>query len=146
MYNNPFFFYILNSFSKQLSYWIILILPSDLSTLVIKDGIKHSVIDNNRHNNQDICPNFGHPILPSSFQVYALCRCCTLVCYENNKLAIRKLKQFKTGSPFTIIAKLFLTCKNIYFVNDEVRAGCLKLEHTTLRIPQKKFFSQWPGH
>ena len=32
----------------------------------------------------------------------------------------------------TIIAKLFFTCENLYFVNEEVSAGCPKLGHTTL--------------
>ena len=36
----------------------------------------------------------------------------------------------KSGSPFTMVAKLFFTCKNLYFVNDEVRAVCPKLGHT----------------
>ena len=28
-----------------------------------------------------------------------------------------------------------LTCKNVYFVNDEVRVGCPRLGHTTLPYP-----------
>ena len=41
---------------------------------------------------------------------------------------------FKTDSSFPIVAKLFFTCKNSYFVNDEERAGYSKLGHTTVKI------------
>ena len=42
------------------------------------------------------------------------------------------LKQFLNCQPFTFVANLFFTCKNLYFVNDEDRTGCPKLGHTTL--------------
>ena len=29
-----------------------------------------------RYAYREVCPNFGHPALTSSFQVYALSRCC----------------------------------------------------------------------
>ena len=32
-------------------------------------------------------------------------------------------KNHVAGSPFNIVAKLFFTCKNLYFVNDEVWGG-----------------------
>ena len=38
-------------------------------------------------------------------------------------ITIRKLKQFQNWQvTFTIVAKLFFTCKYLYFVNDKVRA------------------------
>ena len=53
-------------------------------------------------------------------------------CYENEKSLFERRNDFKTDSPFTIIAKLFFTRKSSYFVYDKVRAGCLKLGHTIL--------------
>ena len=55
-------------------------------------------------------------------------------CYENNKSPFESWNNFKTDSPFTIVAKLFFTCKNLYFVNDKVRAGCPKLGHTIIHL------------
>ena len=43
-----------------------------------------------------------------------------------------KFNNFKTDSTFTIVAKLFFICKNLYFANDEVRVGYPKLGHTAL--------------
>ena len=40
-------------------------------------------------------------------------------------------QNLKTVSPFTIVAKLFFTCKKFNFVNDEVAVGRPKLGHTT---------------
>ena len=48
-------------------------------------------------------------------------------CYVN-----KKNHHSKADSLFTIVTKIFLTYKNLYFVNDEVRTGCLKLGHTSL--------------
>ena len=54
---------------------------------------------------------------------------------------------FNNDSPFTVVAKLFFTRKNSYFVNVEVMAGCPNLGHTTLNgsyfhlgKPQKSYF------
>ena len=55
-------------------------------------------------------------------------------CHENNKSLFESINNFKTGSPFIIVAKLFFTLKNLNFVNDEVRAGFPKLGHSTLLI------------
>ena len=70
-------------------------------------------------------------------------------CYDNNESPLESSNNSKTDSPFTIVEKLFLTFKNIYFVNDKVRAGCPKLEHTTLVNDSKsinKFYGQLPRH
>ena len=55
-----------------------------------------------------------------------------------------------TYSPFTIVAKLFFTCKNVLFVNEEVRAGSmsvprwldpLKTTYSPFTIVAKLFFT-----
>ena len=48
--------------------------------------------------------------------------------------AVAILRKKETDSPFTSVAKLFFTCKNLYFVNDEVWAGCPKLRHATSKV------------
>ena len=53
-------------------------------------------------------------------------------CYENYKSPFEIWNHFKSESSSTNAAKLFFACKNSYFVNDDVRAGCPKLGHTTL--------------
>ena len=65
-------------------------------------------------------------------KLHNICRCCRHATKIINHQAIRKLNNFKTDSPLTIVAKLFFTSKNLYFVNYEVRAGCPKLGHITL--------------
>ena len=62
------------------------------------------------------------------------------VCYENNKSPFESGFKFESNSPFTIIAKLCFTSNKLYFVNDEVRAGCPKLGHTILFLNYKKLF------
>ena len=44
-----------------------------------------------------------------------------------------KAEKFQSCS-FTIVAKLFFSCKKIYFVNDEVWAGCPKLGKGVRRV------------
>ena len=52
--------------------------------------------------------------------------------YENNKSSFERAETIsKLNTPLTIVAKLFFTCQNLYFVNDKVRVGCPKLGHTT---------------
>ena len=51
---------------------------------------------------------------------------------RKHKSPLERLNNFKTDSPVTTVAKLFLTCNILYFVNDEVRAECPKLVHPTL--------------
>ena len=64
-----------------------------------------------------MCPNFD-----------------TLLYYENNISPFERWNNFKTDSPFTIGAKVFFTCKNLYFVNDEVKAGCPKLGRKPIKL------------
>ena len=45
---------------------------------------------------------------------------------------INLILKAETDSPFTVVANLFSTLKNLYFENDEVRAGCPKLGNTSL--------------
>ena len=65
------------------------------------------------------------------------------------KIKNRHLKA-ETISKQTIVAKLFFTCKNLYFEKDEIKAGCPKLEHTPLTSPgfvydeQEMMFSTSP--
>ena len=51
--------------------------------------------------------------------------------YTNNKSHFKSCKNVKTDSSFTIVSKLFFSCKNFYFVNNEVTVGCPKLGETT---------------
>ena len=84
-----------------------------------------------------MCPNFGHPVLTTSFQVYALCNCRQQACYENNKSSSKA----ETVSKLTVQSQLLQ--KKIHLQNlinnDEVWAGCPKLGHTTLSAHKFKF-------
>ena len=53
-------------------------------------------------------------------------------CYE----IMHKNQKAETYSPFTIVEKIFFTCKKINYKNDEVRVGCPKLGHTILHNAQ----------
>ena len=46
--------------------------------------------------------------------------------YENDKSPFKSWDNFKTDSSFTIVAKLFSTYENSYFVKNEVREECPK--------------------
>ena len=50
------------------------------------------------------------------------------------KSPFKSWNNFKTDSPFTIVENFFFICKNLYFSNDEVRAGCPKLNETPYSI------------
>ena len=79
-----------------------------------------------------VCSNFGHPALTSSFQVYALCICCR----HTTKITNHDSKAetiLKLTVDSQLLPNYFFRLQKSIFVNDEVRAGCLKLGHTTLR-------------
>ena len=79
-----------------------------------------------------VCPNFGHSTLTSSFNDFALCRCC--MGYAAKIINIHS--KAETNSNQTVYSQslqnYFSPVKMLNFVNDDVRAGCLKLGHTTL--------------
>ena len=78
-----------------------------------------------------VCPYFDESTPCPNFVILGLSTLqILLACCENNKLPFKSRKNFKTDIPFTIVT--IWTCKNLYFVNDEVRAGCPKLGNTTL--------------
>ena len=68
-----------------------------------------------------VCPNFGYPVLTSSFQFYALCRCRMLRKKLNHH---SKAEKITTDSLFTIVVKLFFPCKNYDF---NLTGRCLNL-------------------
>ena len=47
-------------------------------------------------------------------------------------IAIQRMKQFQSWQSIHRFCKAIFHLQNLYFVNDEVRAGCPKLGHTTL--------------
>ena len=62
-------------------------------------------------------PNFGHPAITSSFQLYALCRCCR----HDTKISNHHSKaETISDSSFTIVAKLF---SNIIYILKMTKLG-----------------------
>ena len=80
-----------------------------------------------------VCSNFGHPALTSSFKVYALCKChrhATKIIHHHSKAQTN----WKLTVHLQLLQNYASPAKNLNYVNDEVRAGCLKLGHTTLAL------------
>ena len=85
----------------------------------------------------EVCSNF---VILGLRTLYVLLAWATKIINRHSKAeTISKL-----NGPFTIGAKLSFTCKNVYFMNDEVRAGFSNLGHTTLVIFILSIFSEPP--
>ena len=81
---------------------------------------------------------FNFPILPF-LAIHCL---LTRLQYIWIYLSRGTISQDTSDSPFADVAKLFFTCKNLYFVNDKVRAGCPMLG-LTIHID---IITLWSGH
>ena len=103
-----------------------LVLGTGFGVIHLLDAMGNSLSSRTRQGYRPVvCPNFGHPALTSSSQVYALCRSCKHAT-KIKKIIIHHSKAETISISIHNCCKTIFNLKKIYLLNDEVRAECPK--------------------